>query len=60
MAEFSVHRVSNIKITSDDYPDRNYASNSFKVVRVTVTDEADQEYEMKFFSKNMDLEISHG
>ena len=59
MAEFSVHRVSNIKITSEDFPDSNYAFNSFKVFRVTVTDDSDQEYQMKFFSNNMDLEISN-
>lgn len=59
MAEFSVHNVTNIKLSDRSYPDSDTTFEPFRVFVVTVTDDNGVEHSMKFFTNNLDLEISN-
>ena len=57
MAEFCVHNVTDIKVSDRSHPDS--ALEPFKVFTVTVTDNNGVEHDVKFFTNNLDLEISN-
>lgn len=57
MAEFVVHNVTNIKVSDRSHPDS--ALEPFRVFTVTVTDDKGVEHDVKFFTNDLELEISN-
>ena len=59
MAEFSIHNVTDIKVSDRSHTDPNIAFQPFRVFTVTVTDGNGVEHDVKFFTDNLELEISN-
>jgi hypothetical protein len=59
MAEFSIHNVTDIKVSDRSHTDPNITSQPFRVFTVTVTDGNGVEHGVKFFTDNLELEISN-
>ncbi len=59
MAEFSIHNVTDIKVNDRSHTDPDTTFQPFRVFVVTVTDDNGVEHSMKFFTNNLDLEISN-
>ena len=63
MAELNIHRVSSIKITDKvhGYDNTEFSPyfEPFRVIRLSVTDNKGNEYEVCCFTNNLDLEISN-
>ena len=59
MAEFYLHNVTDIKVSDRSYPDPDSAFEPFRVFTVTVTDDNGNQHDVKFFTNNLDLEISN-
>ena len=59
MAEFSVHNVTDIKVSDRSHTNPNIAFQPFRVFTVTVTDGNGVEHDVKFFTNNLELEISN-
>jgi len=50
MAEFSIHNVTDIKMSDRSHTDPDYAFEPFRVFTVTVTDGKGVEHDVKFFT----------
>ncbi len=59
MAEFSIHDVTDIKVSDRSHTNPNIAFQPFRVFTVTVTDGNGVEHDVKFFTNNLELEISN-
>jgi len=59
MAEFSIHNVTDIKVSDRSHTDPNTTFQPFRVFTVTVTDGKGVEHDVRFFTNNLDLEISN-
>ncbi len=59
MAEFSIHNVTDIKVSDRSHTNPNIAFQPFRVFTVTVTDGNGVEHDVKFFTNNLELEISN-
>lgn len=59
MAEFSIHNVTDIKVSDRSHTDPNTTLQPFRVFTVTVTDGKGVEHDVRFFTNNLDLEISN-
>jgi hypothetical protein len=59
MAEFSIHNVTDIKVSDRSHTNPNIAFQPFRVFTVTVTDGNGVEHDVKFFTDNLELEISN-
>lgn len=59
MAEFSIHNVTNIKLSDRSHTEPDYAFEPFRVFTVTVTDDNGVEHDVKFYTNDLELEISN-
>lgn len=59
MADFSVHNVTDIKVSDRTHTDPNTTFQPFRVFTVTVTDGKGAEHDVKFFTDNLELKISN-